>query len=337
MDAPESIRVSIVYLTYDGLSLVRETLPVLVRECGAIPVSVEIVVVDNGSRDGTGEYLADFDGGVRVVVLPENRGFAAGCNAGARRARGTHLFFINNDIRVRGDFLSPLLDLYESDPRVFAVGPRFVRWDGCTPDDGMRRPVFDRGLLSAELELPEPEEVRSMVFFLGAGVLISRSRFFELGGFDEIYTPFSWEDLDLGYRAVRRGYVNLFCPAVRLEHKREATTKTRFSSVYFKSTVWRNRFVFTWSNVTDTGILLEHAFALPLKLVKFLLNGRWPYVLGFFRALGMMPRIIRKRRIEKEYHVVPDKKLLDGTWKNEIKRTGRSHGNIDCHHKLERR
>ena len=308
------IKVSVIYLTYKGINLVKETIPLLIQSLSNIPFKTELIVVDNASNDGTKELILSYPN-IIYLELEKNFGFSKGCNQGALKSRGEYLFFINNDIKVEGDFLSPLIKCTTHSPNVFAVGPKFLKWDRKTLDDAIRNPVFERGLIDTKLQHINLEKEQKMVFFLGGGFLVRKQLFFDFGLFDEIYTPFSWEDLDLGYRAVKRGFVNLYCPDVILYHKREATTKTQFKDNYFKSVVWKNKFIFMWSNFTDKDILRNHFIQLPWKLCKFLFNGRWPYVIGFFKALLSIKQIWFKRKKEIANFKLKDNHILSGSWK----------------------
>ena len=303
--------VSIIIPSFKGYSLFRETWPTLLESLSKVPFPVQIIIIDNGPPDGTEEYLkAHQYPHLRYDCYPTPLGFSKACNIGALKAEAPYLFFMNNDIKTRGDFLSPLLRLLESRTDAFAVGPKFLRWDEKTLDDGVRELLFDRGLLETVLQNQDLDKVQSMTLLLGGGFLVRKDRFWELEGFDEIYTPFAWEDLDLGYKACKRGYRHYYCPDAVLYHKREATTRPLFRETKFKALVWRNKFIFMWSLLTDYRILLEHFISLPVKLIKFTFNGRWPYVIGFFLALLKIFSILRKRAKEKPFIKCKDTDLL---------------------------
>lgn len=304
-------KVSIIIPTLKGCSLFKEIWPSLLQSLSQLPFSTDIIIIDNGPKDGTEEYLKDHPfHALRYEHYPEPLGFSIACNRGASRASSPYLFFMNNDIKTKGDFLTPLIELYESQPEIFAVGPKFLRWDEQTLDDAVRDLLFDRGLVETVLQKENLDKIHPMTLFLGGGFLVRKDLFHELGGFNELYTPFAWEDLDLGYKACKRGYRHLYCPKVTLYHKREATTRPHFKEVKFKAYVWRNKFIFMWSLLTDYRLLLEHFLSLPIKLIKFTFNGRWPYVIGFFMALFMLPSILKKRRKEKPFIKCKDVDLL---------------------------
>ncbi|MBN2145357.1 MAG: glycosyltransferase [Candidatus Aureabacteria bacterium] len=310
--------VSLICPTFNGLTLMKETLPVLLRILSSLSLKTELIVVDNGSTDGTEGFVRGQRFPIQYVRLEENKGFAVACNEGVKRSSGTFLFFINNDILAEGDFLTPLLRLYERNPNVFAVVPRLMRWDRKTIDDGIRNPVFSTGLLDVRLEEDKMNAPAPTVFFCGGAFLVLKEHFLNLGGFDEIYTPFAWEDLDLGYQAVQRGFYNLYTPQITLYHKREATSRSIYTQTEFKTLVWRNKFIFMWSRFHDKEILFQHFLYLPWKLLKFIFNGRWPYVLGFIKALSYLKRIIKKRSIERPYVKMRDSQIISGTWKQGI-------------------
>jgi len=145
--------------------------------------------------------------------------------------------------------------------------------------------------------------------------LCKRTLFFELGGFDELYTPYAWEDLDLGYRAWKRGYRIRYEPQAVCYHKREATTRSVFSNFFFITLMWRNKFFFMWKNITYGPFMADHLLRLPWKLFKFLCNGRWRYVVGFMRACISLPRVLVRRYRERAYARYSDAVVLGESYK----------------------
>ncbi len=148
---------------------------------------VEFIIIDNGSKDGTG-YLLDSwrekSGDLLTVIHNEtNHGFGPACNQGAWLAQADKLLFLNNDVIIRGDYLSPIIDALEADPRAL-VGAELM-----TADTGWN--VFDG---------------ETITYMHGWCVGMTCAAFCDLGGFDERYVPGDYEDLDLSYTAKKKGY-----------------------------------------------------------------------------------------------------------------------------------
>ncbi len=299
--------VSVIVLTWNGLALVKECFPQVVQAIKKWDVPYEIIIVDNGSQDETVSCIHKMWPDIRLICLEKNLGFSCANNRAAREVRYDTILFLNNDLVLDEDFIRPLLKRLE-EKDVFAVAPKMLRWDRTTIDDGLRHGEYHSGLYSVHLET-DPEKVdraQYVTFFCGACFLCKRDLFFALGGFDEIYTPYAWEDLDLAYRAWKRGYKIIYEPQAVCYHKREATTRSLFSNFFFVTLMWRNKFFFMWKNITYKPYAWNHVTLLPWKLIKFLCNGRWRYVIGFFRALIHVPAIWRKRCAEKKFEKLND-------------------------------
>lgn len=197
--------VTIVILAWNAWSSTRACLDSLRPTLG---VRDQVVVVDNGSTDGTAANLARYPW-VEVVANAENHGFAGGCNDGARVARHDVVVFLNNDTVLGGRWIDPLVRPFEEDPAVGATGPRsnFVSGpqvaEGASylagDTAGMRR--FARAW--AESHRGQVEEVGRLVGFCLA---VRRQAFDDVGGFDTAYGIGGFEDDDLCCRLTAAGY-----------------------------------------------------------------------------------------------------------------------------------
>ena len=129
--------VSIIMPVFNKLQLTEPCLDSIHRE-GA-QASYEIIVVDNGSTDGSREWLAGQErlGRLRLIINPDNLGFARGCNLGAAAARGRHLLFLNNDMEVTSGWLEPLVSTLDTDPDVGIVGARLLFADDTIQHGGV--------------------------------------------------------------------------------------------------------------------------------------------------------------------------------------------------------
>lgn len=149
--------------------------------------SIQWIVIDNGSTDGTGgilQYWKDIIGDQLVILKNEtNQGFSMACNQGAARADGDILLFLNNDVVIKGDYLTPLERALADNPNSLA-GPQLANFD-----TGWN--VFGEKLIS---------------YLIGWCVAIPKEIFDSLGGFDEQFSPAYYEDLDLCYNALQNGY-----------------------------------------------------------------------------------------------------------------------------------
>lgn len=174
--------------------------------------NVEVVVVDNGSTDATVTELeplgkALFGAGFRLVRLPENQGFAKGCNAGARASSGVLLFFLNNDTTVTEGWLPPLRLALEQ-PRVGAVGPLLLYPNNTVQHCGIYfTPFMSVGHLYEGFPAihAAPRKKHPLQAITGAAMLLRKSVFMDCGGFYEEYRN-GFEDMDLCCELRVRGH-----------------------------------------------------------------------------------------------------------------------------------
>ncbi len=269
-DKPEagvSGLVSIVILNWNGRDLLAQGLPSVIDAVRRDGFPHEILLVDNDSHDGSADYVRTAFPQVRVLELPENRGFAHGNNAGVRAARHDTVVLLNNDMIVDPGFLRPLLDGFG--PNTFAVSSQIRNQDPAAirEETGRTSAVFRRGFIDyTHLDANEQELSRSgyPVFWAGGGSsAFHRARFLALGGFHEIYSPAYVEDTDLSFRAWQAGWDVLFAPRSIVYHRRGATASLRFTPAELQALIQRNRLLFIWKNIRSWPLLIVHCMFLP--------------------------------------------------------------------------
>lgn len=301
--------VSIVIPAYNGKSHLEANLPPLLDATRG-RAGLEVIVVDDGSADGTPEFLAAHFPQVTPIALGANRGFAGACNAGAHAAKGDLVYFLNSDARVWEDFLDPVVNGF-GDLAVFAVGSREVRPDG-NGTLAVPVPFFRFGLFGHRyLETRVPAHPIPTYFVSAGHAAFAREKFVALGGFDELYRPFYWEDIDLCYRAWRRGWKVLLEPRSVVEHAGQGTIGRFYAPGRIQSIYWKNRFLFIWKNLRDRALLAEHLACLPLLLAGLpVVRGR-AVLRGFGEALGQLGEALGKRRRDAGRPAVSDRDILN--------------------------
>jgi GT2 family glycosyltransferase/glycosyltransferase involved in cell wall biosynthesis len=222
-------RVSIIIPTYGKLDI---TLACLRSISLARPrASFEIIVIDDASGDSTMDRLADVPG-LLFVKNEQNLGFVGSCNAAAKLARGALLHFLNNDTEVEAGWLDALVELAAARPRSI-IGSKLCYPDGRLQEAGGI--VWSDGTAQNYGRYEDPDAsrfnfVREVDYCSGASLLLSRSFFDELGGFDPHYAPAYYEDTDLCFRARRSGGTVLYQPASIVIHHEGATGGTDLNS-----------------------------------------------------------------------------------------------------------
>lgn len=220
------IKLSLVVVTHNSEQALRESLSSWRNSLSDFRSkglgACELVAVDNASTDQSREIVREFDGETKVISLIENRGFAAGCNAGAEASKGEVLLFLNPDVILDPNAISELFEALNSLENAGAVTARMRNSDGtfqptCRNFPSAKNIFASRGSLIGRLfagveytlpDSPRPLEVPAAA----ATSLVIRKKFFsELGGFDERFFMF-FEDTDLSLRIKRAGKKIYFTP-----------------------------------------------------------------------------------------------------------------------------
>ena len=215
-DPPAEPRASIVIPVFDQLHHTRRCLQALAAQ--AHDASFEVIVVDDGSSDGTDAYCAGI-AGLRYHRRAANGGFIAACNDGAALARGEYLVFLNNDTVPQPGWLDALLRTFASEPQAGLVGAQLVFPNGTLQESG--GVVFADGSAWNYGRNESPDDprfayLRDADYASGAAIAIPRDLFRRLGGFDPRYAPAYYEDTDLAF-AVREANLRVLVqPAAKV-------------------------------------------------------------------------------------------------------------------------
>lgn len=232
-----------------------------------------LIIIDNGSTDDTVAWLNQHYPEAIIIRNKTNLGYTKPVNQGIAKSDSEFFILINNDVRPHKGYLSASLP-YFSDPDVFAV--TFNEEGASWPDMS-----WDSGKMQFTLGKDKTKPVLSP-WASGGSAIFRRSIWNELGGLDEIYAPFYWEDIDIGYRSWKSGYKIIWEPGSVVSHEHESTSK-KLNPSYISLIKQRNELLFNWLNVSDSKLvvghiifLLKHTFLHPGYL-KIILVSLWRY------------------------------------------------------------
>jgi GT2 family glycosyltransferase len=294
--------VSIVIVTRNGRHHLETCLPSVMTQ--TYP-QVEVVLVDDGSTDGTADYVAGHYPSVQIIEQANGPNFAAGNNQGIAHASGELIFLLNNDTILDPDCLWELVSVQANQADSGGVAA-MMRFDDNRPfinglGTTIRRLGFGHDLGIGSLDLGQYDQLLEIPFLCFGAALIPRHVFDQVGPIEEVY-QFYYEDADWSYRARALGYRLVPAPRARVYHKFGASTGA-LPSAFKTSLASRNRLWFVLKNFPVTAALVQMSLYWFDDAAHFWVHLRrrqWDLARAvghaWFQAVPGIPRVLRIRR-----------------------------------------
>lgn len=298
------MKVTIVIPNYNGKELLKVNLPIVLEHAAG----QKIIVVDDASTDGSSEMISAQFPQIEVIKRNKNEGFASAVNDGVRMANNELIFLLNHDAVPEKDFLKYLLSHFQ-DPKVFAVGclERSIE-EKAVVLRGRGIGSFKKGFL---IHQRGETEMTDTLWVSGGSGMFRKAIWEKLGGFNRLYNPFYWEDIDLSYRAMKSGYKIMFEPRSIVVHKHhQGVIRKNFSLEEIKKIAYRNQILFVWLNITDVNYLLEHLLYLPLNIINTILTNDKAFISGFIEAWKLLPQAFKNREQNRKNFLLKDREIL---------------------------
>ena len=228
-----------------------------------------VIVVDNGSTDGSVAFIKNYFPQTEIICLDENYGFSRAVNEGLKKCDAKFAVLLNNDTRAEKGFVDKLLEAMEADERIFSCQAKMLQMDYpekidsagdfyCALGWGISRGKDKQKILYC---------TRDRIFSACAGAAMYRTEVFRrIGYFDEAHFAYL-EDVDVGYRARIAGYENAFAPEAIVYHKGSGATGSRHNAFKVKLAA-RNNLYMIYKNMPRWQILIN----LPLLLIGWLIK-----------------------------------------------------------------
>lgn len=309
------MKLEIIIPNFNGFDLIKKNFPMVLAALGD-EKDIEIIIVDDGSKKEEQEALNEFINKinkdskihVRLLLFERNVGFSSNVNRAALRSNSDLLIFLNSDAVPEKGFLKFLLPHF-TDAALFGVGMMdksiegekiILRGRGIT--------YWKKGMLFHG----KGEVDKTNTSWVSGGSSIVRTELFKkLGGFDSLYDPFYWEDIDLSYVARKAGYKILFEPKSIIVHSHfEGSIKKHYKEKDVTEISYRNQLIFIWKNITDTPFVISHLFLLPYYVARALLHFDIAFLKGFLLAVQRLPDIMKHREEIKKKFKLLDKEII---------------------------
>ncbi len=285
---------SIVIVSWNVRELLRACLQSIHATTPA-DLSLEVIVVDNGSTDGTVEMLCGAFSWVQLIEAEGNLGFSGGNNLGLAASRGRYVLLLNPDTLVLGDALPKMLAYMEAHPQVGALGPQLLNEDGTVQSSRRRFPTFWTAIFESTWLQPiapkrvldryymrdhADDEIVEVDWVQGAALLVRREVIAQVGGFDEGFFMYS-EELDWQKRIKAAGWQIIYYPEAQIVHYGGKSSEQVIAQrhIYFQSSKVR---YFCKHHGRLTGfiiravLLANYAWQLGLEAAKWLAGHKRP-------------------------------------------------------------
>lgn len=293
--SPPSI--SVVIPNYNGKHLLEANLPSVFSALKFAQINYEVIVVDDASTDDSMMFIEQHYPDVKLLVNQLNKGFSPTINKGVFAAMHELILALNSDVKLTETYFIDQLKYFEA-PDTFGVMGKIVGLDGSGIQDGAKYPKTGfKGIKTTINYIPvsEAQEIWLPSFFLsGANALMNREKLWQLGGFDEIYAPYYYEDADLGIRAWRVGWKCYFEPKSVCMHAISSTIG-KLKSEKVKIIIERNRIILNHLHLIGTQLRF-FKFWLWIRCFSKLIKGDFTIYKATLLFRKELPLVERSRK-----------------------------------------
>lgn len=299
--------ISILIPNYNGKKWLTTCLPAIHSQ---IDQHDEVIIVDNGSSDGSKDFIRNNFPDTRIIHFEKNLGFAKAINAGISAAKGEYILFLNNDTKVQPDALQHLYNtLQSSAPEIAAVQPMMLQMDSpeLIDDAGDQLSWYGAATKMGHGQLLTDFVPPNSIFSPSGGAALLRHSFLrEMKGLDESFFAYL-EDIDLGLRGQLAGYKFILCPEAKVWH---AGHGSNINSSRYVKLLTCNRLLL-WTKNIPVRLWWRNLLPFLYGQLYFFLAYRRPVssLLGYLRFIKYLPKTISYRKDHLSQRKIADHRL----------------------------
>ena len=300
-------KIAVVILNWNGVHFLEKFLPNVLQHSSI----AEVIVADNQSTDNSVNYLKQHFTNVKIIINSSNEGFAKGYNLALEHLKADYYVLLNSDVEVSANWIEPIIDLMEKNPKIAACQPKILDFNHKTKFEyagaagGMIDKLgypFCRGRLFNVLEEDKGQYNNQMEVFwaTGACLFVKADAFWKVGGFDEDYFA-HMEEIDLCWRMKNIGYQIHVEPASVVYHVGGGTLNKLSPKKTFLN--FRNNLITLTKNASSKGLMFKIIYRMVLDGIaafKFLLDGNpshfWAVIKAHISFYNFLPSTIQKRK-----------------------------------------
>lgn len=298
-------KVTIIIPNFNGKKLLEKNIPVVIKYSN----NCEIIIIDDGSTDDSVSFIKNTYKNIKLIENSTNIGFANSINKAAKISKGGIIVLLNSDVAPRANYLKNSIKLLKG-KSVFAVGLSDISHENSNKIKRGRGGAKLRNGFISHYKLDS--NAGYTLWVSGGSGVFKKDLFIKLGGFDSIYRPYYWEDIDLSFRAWKVGYKCVYDPNSKVDHYHEQGAIKSFSSKnYIKIVSYKNQFLFFWKNIDDYIYALKHIIWIPYHLVISLIKLDFAFIIGMFWAFINVPNLIFSSEITDVIYKYSAREVLD--------------------------
>ncbi len=266
--------ISVIIPNYNGAGLLGTYLPHTLRALAHAEVEYEVIIVDDCSRDNSVDFIRSTYPGLTLVVNASNRGFSYTCNQGIRLASMELVMLLNTDVSLTADYFERLWGYFDEED-TFGVMGRIMNMNGKIEDAARFLSFSGMKFKATDFYYSMDKDLRTPTAYLsGANAVVSREKLMELKGFDEIYSPFYCEDVDLSFRAWRLGWKCYYDHWAVCHHEVSTTTKKMNSKKALLPVIYRNKFILQAIHLDGGALVLWYIQLIFVEVLLRVLTGK---------------------------------------------------------------
>ncbi|RYE31424.1 MAG: glycosyltransferase family 2 protein [Sphingobacteriaceae bacterium] len=268
--------ISVVLPNYNGVKLLEKYLPFTLTALQNAGVLFEVIVVDDASTDQSVSFIQSNYPDIILIANPQNKGFSHTCNTGIRAAKHELIFLLNSDVKLTPDYFEHQWRYFERED-TFGVMGRIIDIEGDHIQDAARSIAFKGFKLKTNrfFYSENPEDFVPTAYLSGANALIDAKKLKEIGGFNELFSPFYGEDLDLGLRAWQLGWKCWYEHQSVCRHQMSASTQSYQTEIWIKSIYYRNRLFAHAIHLNGLDLIGWYLQILLVDLLPQLITGKF--------------------------------------------------------------
>ena len=291
--------ISVVIPNYNGENLLPAILPPLYTALKKANVSYEIIIVDDCSTDQSVIFLSNHYPDIKMLQNSVNSGFSITANKGFYEAQHEYIFLLNSDVKLTEDYFMPLFKYFNEDKNTFGVMGRIIGWEDDEIQDGAKYPSFHGAKIKTTGNyLPAKPAAGDRLFSMylsGANAFLDRKKLLQLGGFNELFSPFYVEDYELSLRAWRLGYTCYYDHFAVCRHQVSKSIKAKSKKNYINTIYYRNKLFLHYIHLSATRLFLWK-LQLIFETLFSILTGKF----YFFTSLQLFFKNLEAAKREKE-------------------------------------